>query len=114
MLQRSQATLVRIRSPFPRLLSLSAVNSLPVLRPPANFLPRFSHVKMASTQSQQGNGPAKAPRVAQAPWQVPVPVKPEPRLAVYNSLTRNKASAPPAVYKRPPPLIQLCTNRTSL
>ncbi|BGP56826.1 cysteinyl-tRNA synthetase [Rhodotorula sphaerocarpa] len=47
---------------------------------------------MASTQSQQGNGPAKAPRVAQAPWQVPVPVKPEPRLAVYNSLTRNKAT----------------------
>ncbi|KAG0655612.1 hypothetical protein C6P46_000780 [Rhodotorula mucilaginosa] len=45
---------------------------------------------MASTTAQSAQAPARGPRAVQVPWQTPEPSKPEPKLAVYNSLTRNK------------------------
>ncbi|GAA5864041.1 hypothetical protein JCM3774_006360 [Rhodotorula dairenensis] len=45
---------------------------------------------MASSSAVPAQGAAKGPRVAQVPWVAPTPSRPDPKLVVYNSLTRNK------------------------
>ncbi|GAA5977435.1 hypothetical protein JCM10908_004979 [Rhodotorula pacifica] len=45
---------------------------------------------MASASAQPAQASSKAARSTQVAWQTPQPSRPEPKLAVYNSLTRNK------------------------